>query len=316
MRHLLLSLVLITTACGKESSDDGVSFTAASGASDVVGVWKMKSVTLASGSQEFAISGLNKRRFKADGTFTAELENFTLSMFGRNVLANCTSYSNGEIKFDDDTTLFRKVAVATISGECNEAAGTVTSNDGGAITLERGGSDLKLTQDFTYQDETGNSKTDKVVLTFNKTDDDVWDGSGLDDAFTGTWTLERLFFASTSTCTGNVGPAELSFSGSMKTTFTDTSYTRTESGFAVGGTPCSGIDAGTLTPGKLVIGFNQTSASHSCVADAPDVGTTHEERDFVTSTGIYVSFLDKAEDDPDCPGNVYRWQMISLMEKS
>lgn len=294
MRHLFLSLIIVTAACGKESSDGGVSFASVSSVAGIVGLWKLDGIAFEKLADQVSVSGLHYLQINSDGKFSEQYEAVTRSIGGSTYLDNCTQYGSGVLKIDEDTAIRKDYVAGIVSGGCSskDTAAIITADDS-AVTVEASGDTLRLSIPFTFTDKDGNSVADKEVATFTRRSSSSQDWSGAFD-------LEGVTVTYVSTCGTEVYRSDADFSGSMSVTFDGNAYTRSEKGFTYSTDACTGDEKGTISAGTPTDTLTPTSYSNACV-DTPDDATevVTEDRTFIVNDKLATVFASTAA-DTDC----------------
>lgn len=295
MRHLFLSLIIVTAACGKESSDDGVSFASVSSVAGIVGLWKLDGIAFEKLADQVSVSGLHYLQINSDGKFSEQYEAVTRSIGGRAYLDRCTMYSSGVLKVDSDTAIRQKYVGGIVSGECHSDSGVVILESASdAVKVEASGTTLRISLPFTFTNDAGESVADNEVMTFSRQNasSQTWSGS---------YDLETLTASVVSTCGTEAVKVDVPFSGSMSVTFdTATSYTRSERGFDVSTGACTGDETGTISDGTPAAVLTPGAYSDDCLKSADDpTEVVKHDRTFIVNDRL-VSLYASTTADTDC----------------
>lgn len=308
------------SACGKKSgSSNGSAAPAQDGTAitdpkQLMGTWTYASQTFKSDGSQVALSGVNTIRFRANNTFIETTEASTFSYAGVAVDDSCTRYGIGKWQLTGSTLLLTDtVAIATAGKKC-EGFTSVPSVQTAVADISKqafmNGANLLLENQFTYQGADGTSQTDTVVTTMTQQAPEAWDGTGIDPAIDGTWTMSSAYAISQCGAPSKDNQGQLAMSGTTQVTYNkDGSYQQTNTGFVISTQPsCTATASGTLQD-EPPYDFNmqQSKSSDPCIKDAPNPAGYVQtvSRTFVSGSGKLVSVTGYNEPESDCKNQVY-----------
>lgn len=326
IRLFLSCIVLVCINCSKKSDNsdsDADLGTPVIDAAKLYGMWVFESVTLQDNKdQAIVVSGENKRIYRADGSYFSEIQAQTLSVSGNTQMDSCTRYNSSKFSVSNGSATMTDIISAYVEGVCSrddESPTVIDSPDEAGIKLYINGDKLNQSTEFTYKDKSGNSKKDQIVMTFKKTAEETWDGTGIDPRFDGSWTVTKMYLRSK--CLVGEDAAEIAISGTQIMSVNGSEIEIENKNFALDtAEKCTGTIKASLSVTNLnaEIEYDESTASNNCIKPSPEKPGYAEliDKDILTPSNKWISVKSFKYTDEDCGDDVRQVKSLMIAEKS